>query len=221
MIKFRFNEGYEQKLSMIKRLPKLVAKATFDDGRKAAAQVIANFQDGIKMNNFHLRPLKPGTVKGKRRMQMTRPKVPLYGLGEENKDSYVNALFVAVHQGKTRTTYVIGASSRKHHPPVRIARSGKRKLARSKASKQLPLSKLIRIHEHGAFIRHGKGVIIIPPRPAVRMAWERMLKQRRGKTKAVDMRKALAEAIQKSKTTRLREMSRFTARERKILDRRG
>jgi len=216
-VNFRFTKRYEAKAKAFKRLPKIVDRVLVDNAKQCAASMVFNFQEGIRLNSFRLRPLQSGTVDRKEALEMERPRSPLYGLGLDHPDSLINALRVTTIEREGRRTSVrVSPSEHKHHPPVRRGESRRRRARRGE--KTITLAKLLHIHEYGAFIKRGKGIIVLPPRPAVRLAWERTLKQIRARKTGEKLRAALLEAINYSKDERLKNMVRFTSRERKILD---
>lgn len=210
-IKFVFHAPFKRKLAAVKKAPKLAAEAQVASAKKAACQVVFNFQDGLRRNNFHLRPLKAETEARKRKLGMSLPHAPLYGLGLEDRDSYINGLVVRRYRAGSRVRTVITPSRRLHHAPV---------TQRGKRGKRVPLALLLHVHEHGAFIKQGHGIVVLPPRPAVRLAWERTLRKLRERTRGAAMRAALAEYIKTSKEVRFRAMARFNEKERQILDQR-
>jgi len=216
-VKFVLRARWTKKLQALHRAPKLANEAVLTGAQRAAAWTVIAYQEGLRQNSLRLRPLKPSTVKAKRRLGMKRPRSPLYGLGEDNRDSLANGLVVRNWKRGGRTTVTITPSRRAHHARVRRGR----KLRRAWGDRRVPISLLIHVHEFGAFIRRGKGTIIIPPRPAVRTAFERALRKVRGTSRNKQMRAALAELINRSVDTRFRSMARFEQKEREILDRRG
>lgn len=178
MIKMKFSDSYEAKKKRIQRLPILVEGYADNFSQKNANSLIENFQDGLRKNSFKLPPLKPETVRRKTAQGLPKPRVPLYGQGDqEDEKSYINMLRIR----KLKNGYRVYPSWAKHH------------------SGDIELRTLFWIHEKGAVIRQMRGgkivVIRIPPRPAFRKAYLRTLRQIRQRETSKDVRRAITRLI--------------------------
>jgi len=220
-MKVEFSNTYNAKRKRIRNIPKIMATVASSSGKRKAAQVILNFQQGIKTNRFGLRPLKPRTISRKIHFQFTKPKVPLYGLGDLDQNSLINSLGVTVSKMGSKKVFLIGARKGFHHYPVTISKSGERRF--NKNAKRLPLRVLLKVHELGKVIRNGKAIIVIPPRPAIHMAYERTLRQMRAdvREQSPEVKKAITQYIMKSKQDRLNNLQKMSAAERKAIERSG
>jgi hypothetical protein len=144
----------------LKNLPKIVGDKLKSTAKTWAYMVVKEFKDGINKGSFKLEPLKDGTIVRKKAMGYPKPSRPLYGLGEGDR-SYQNCLIV-VQRGKA---FSVEPSKKYHH-------SAKNK------GKKVKLDLLFKVHEYGARIKNafGKGIVVtIPPRPARRLAYEKVL----------------------------------------------
>jgi len=209
MFQFVFTASFARKKKAVHEAAKLAGAVQVANAKRAAASLVREFQEGLRNNDLRLRKLKPATVAAKTRKAMVLPRNPLYGLGDYDPDTLINAFYV--REFKTQVRVV--ASKRKHHPA-----KGHRSHHKGKGQKTIRIDELLFIHEHGATIQRGGRLTVLPPRPAVRLSFERAMRKLSKKTAAREMRKGLAEFIQKSKSARLREMTRFNTREKKILD---
>lgn len=156
---FEFSQSYWAKIKRIQRLPKLFIGVMESKMKKDATNLITEFQDGIRTNSFRLHKLKDGTIERKRQLGMERPKAPLYGKGDSEKDnSYINMLRIR----KLKNGYRVRPSIAKHY-------NGKVKLRT-----------LFYVHEFGTIIKsRGEGMIKIEPRPAFKKAFNRVMRKRR------------------------------------------
>ena len=147
-VRFQYSKTFAAIKSRIRRLPKLVNNVMDASVKRDITNVITEYKAGIKRNNFNLEVLKPRTVRKKQRKGYPKPRNPLYGMGESQKNSLINALAFR----KIKNGYRLYRRRAKHHEA------------------NLPLNVLLAIHEHGAIIKNGfgKGILIrIPPRPVV------------------------------------------------------
>jgi hypothetical protein len=138
--------------------------------------VIEEFQKGIKRNNFGIVPLQPMTIIKKKKQGMPKPTTPLYGRGESEKNSLINALAIR----KIKNGYRLYRRRAKHWKA------------------DLPLNVLLAIHENGAIIENGFGLgilIRIPPRPVVDLAIRRMLKKKKKGDPSFRIRKAINQLL--------------------------
>jgi len=204
--RFVFTNNFKAKLKAVSKAGELCVKAEVANANKAAVMVVQEFQQGIRNNRLGLRKLRPATVSAKRRQKMVLPSTPLYGLGDYHRDTLINSLYVRPYGGgHKKTTVAVMVSKRAHH------HEGK--------GKRIRLDALLWIHEHGAFIKRGGTIIALPPRPALRIAWERAIRKVRAQHRAPKMKAALTELLNHQREARLVEMQRYTVQERRILDR--
>jgi hypothetical protein len=155
--------------------------------KRDATQVIEVFQDGIDRNNFRLKPLKPETIRRKRRLGMRKPQIPLYGKGHQERNSYINMWRIV----KMKRGYRVRPRSAKHW------------------SGRIKLKDLLTVHENGATIDTGRAVIRIPARPAWERAQQRFLKKLASQEPAAEVRAAIREVMRTGRTGRV---SRFIKR---------
>jgi hypothetical protein len=159
MIKVKYGTHYKQQKERLKQLPQFMLDFAFAQVKRDAVDLIKNFHDGIMKNNFRLQALAPATVRAKARQGMPMPKSPLYGKGDAMADrAYSNMMRLR----KLRFGWQVYPSWAKHH------------------TSDLKLRDLLKIHEYGKkFINKGGTITNIPPRPAFRKAYERLLKDRK------------------------------------------
>jgi hypothetical protein len=159
MVKAKFSSKYFAMIKRLQRLPKFVGDMAETVTRKDAEGLVEEYKKGIRDNTFNLEPLKPNTIKAKKRQGYSRPYTPLYGKGNNVKNSLINIFKIK----KIPKGYKVYMSRAKHH----------------KAG--ISLRWLFRIHEEGAIIKNGfgKGIYIrIPPRPTRKKAFDRFLAKR-------------------------------------------
>lgn len=184
MIKAKFSGTYNAKIKRIRRLPKLVKSAADTVAKKEPQKIIEDFQNGIRKNNFRLIPLTEETIKQKKRMLYSKPRTPLYGLGDGGTNTYINMFFIK----KIKNGYRIVPRWARHH------------------NAGIPLRVLFFIHENGAVINNGKTLIRIPPRPAFRLAFNRYLRRKMKGENTKDVKEAIIETIKTGKTTKFRRI---------------
>ena len=156
MVELKFSTNYEAVKSRIRRLPQFIENSADTFTKKDAVGVIEAFQDGIRNGDFNFEGLKDPTITAKRRKGYAQPETPLYGEGDDDKNSYINMFRVR----KIKKGYRVYARWARHH-------SG------------LSLRDLFLIHERGMLIAGANGVVIrIPPRPAFNRAFMRYLEKR-------------------------------------------
>jgi hypothetical protein len=172
---------YYAKINRMKRIPQKINDTMIYYNQYLALRTIKNFHDGIKKMSFGLERLKDNTIKRKMREGMAIPDAPLYGKGDEKKDnSYVNMLRLKKIDIQGRNGYKVFPSVKKHW----------------KAN--LPLNVLLRVHELGTIINnHGK-LIRIPARPALEMAYEKTLTERKKLEPSRMVKKAILDYINKA-----------------------
>lgn len=194
--------------SRLRRLPKLVNDAMDAQTRKDIDAVIREYKNGIRRNNFGLAPLNPVTVQRKTDQGYPRPRTPLYGQGEQKKNSLMNALGVR----KIKNGYRLYFRRAKHH------------------ASNLSLSDLLTIMTNGALIRvtprmraflHFIGIhlkktttiIRIPPRPVVDRAIKRALKKKKAGEPTATVRRAVNVLLKTGDDRELLRLAKYKARE--------
>lgn len=205
MVTLKLSKSFDAIRSRIRRLPKLVDGAMDAQTKKDVIRVIDEYQKGIKRNNFGLTPLSPATIKLKREKGLPKPTTTLYGEGDGEKNSLINALSFR----KIKNGYRLVRRTAKHH------------------ESDLPLNVLLAIHEHGAIIRvtprmraflHYIGIhlskntayIRIPPRPVVDKAIVRALQKKKKEDPAREVRAAINELIRTGQENMFKKLNRDT-----------
>ena len=188
MVKVKFSQNYWAKRKRIQRLPKFMTEIANTNSKKDAIGLIRVFREGIKKNSFRLKTLQPKTVERKRGKGLTRPKTPLYALGEEEENSYINMLRIR----RLKKGYRVAPSRAKHH------------------ESQLKLKDLFVVHEFGTVIRQTRGnneiLIRIPPRPAFFYAFRRYMAQKKKIYIAPEIKKAMAHFVMTGKENLLKKI---------------
>ena len=190
MIALKYSDSYAAKMARIKRLPVYYDKAMHGQRKKDGIELIKIFHDGIKENELYLNALAEKTIKGKLKKGYERPGSPLYGKGDkEHKKSYSNMLRL----GKLRNGWKVFASWGMHW-------SGK-----------IKLRDLLKIHEEGATIKRGEGLIKIPPRPAFWRSYRKLMDkiQTDQKEQSKEVKSAINEYINKGELTRFNKMMKY------------
>lgn len=191
MVKVKFSQNYWAAIKRIQRLPKLQWTKTAIDTitKKDAEGFIEEYKKGIREDSFRLTPLAPSTVRQKISKGQAQPTTPLYGAGESEKNSLINALRIR----KIKKGYRVFVSRAKHH------------------KSNLPLNVLFSIHSNGALIRRvtkkGRPYIIrIPPRPTRKKAFKRYIAKRLRGENVQKVREAMIKYL---KTGTIRDISRL------------
>lgn len=187
-VKFNLSKNFEAVRSRIRRLPRLVNNAFDSSTKKDVENVIKEYKKGIKRNNFNLEPLKAATVMQKRGKGLPKPTTPLYGKGELEDNSLINALAYR----KIKNGYRLYRRRAKHYEA------------------DLPLNVLLAIHEQGALIKNGfgRGILIrIPPRPVVDKAIIRVLQKKKKGEPTSKVRKAINQLINTGKDSLLKKLA--------------
>ena len=207
VVGIKLSKSFDAIRSRIRRLPNLVNDALDSQTRKDAVSVIDEYQKGIRRNNFGLHRLNPVTVKNKKENGLPKPNTPLYGEGDAEKNSLINALGIR----KIKNGYRIYRRTAKHH------------------KSDLPLNALLAIHEHGAIIGvtpkmraflHYIGIhlskntryVRIPPRPVVDKAIIRALQKKKKMDPAREVRAAINQLIRTGQDNMLKKLSRDKGR---------
>lgn len=151
----------------IQRLPKFALDAIENCAKGKAESLTTLFHDGIKENTLGLLPLKDTTIDTKEAMGFEQPDTPLYGLGDDADNSYANMMDVVKDEAGKRWT--VKPRDAKHQIQLPDG---------SVVDSNFMLKDLFKVHEYGCTITNGfgKGIFIrIPPRPAFRYAYEKLM----------------------------------------------
>lgn len=204
-VKAKFSKNYEAVKKRIQRLPKIIGNVAEGRIKKDLNNVIEEYRLGLKRNNFGLQQLNDFTVGKKSEAGYTKPRSPLYGAGESQRNSLYNALAIR----KIKKGWRLYKRRAKHH------------------SADLPLNVLLSIHENGAIIQvtekmrkflHWYGLhlrndtlyIRIPPRPIVDKAIQRMLRKKMRKEQVGKVKKAMIQLIKTGHQSELNKMARYS-----------
>ena len=176
--------------SRIQRLPKLIGTIAESYAKRNAETLVKMFHDGIKENKLGLTKLKPATISAKEKMALERPESPLYGVGDYDlRHSYSNMMRIK----KEKYKYTVYPSGEYEH-----AQRGKKK-----TGGRIRLRDLLIIHEYGRTISNafGKGITVrLPPRPALRYSYTRLMAELRRKDPSKKVQKAMARYVGKALT---------------------
>jgi len=186
MVKAKFSKHFEAVKSRVRRLPKMMIGHLKAHARKDANGVIEEFKDGIANDSLRLERLRPATIESKERHGLGQPTTPLFGLGLEDRRSYVNMLHV---RKVAERMYVVRPKPGYHHGKTEPGDPPK---------KAVKLKDLFDVHEYGALIANafGKGIVVrIPPRPALRFAYKKYIRRRAREDPAVKVRAAIARFV--------------------------
>lgn len=173
-VRFRYSAHGEAKRSRIRRLPEFLGEELRAVLKRDAVGVIRAWQHGIGKNGLGLKRLAESTIAGKIRKGYRKPKTPLYGAGEDEKRSYINALKLR----RLKNGWKVFVSWAKHH------------------ESDLKLSALFIVHEFGATINTGRALIRIPPRPAFSLGFRKYMKSRRRREPTREVKRAITELIE-------------------------
>lgn len=189
--------------SRIRRLPKLMSDYAETSARRDAEALVKDFHDGIMKNRLGLVPLQDATVSRKSAMGFESPDSPLYGLGDEfMQGTYANMM--EVRKDSSAMRYVVAPRDGYHYEV--LDGDGGRRIVRGK----IKLRKLFLIHEYGCTISNGFGrgiVIRIPPRPAFRYAYDRLMNRKRRADPSGDVRKAIGRYVRAGDAAALRKIA--------------
>jgi len=208
MFKMKYSKNFKAIQSRLRRLPKLVNSAFETQIKKDAVAVIEEYKKGMRKNNFGLEKLSPVTIEQKENQGLPRPRAPLYGKGDLEKNSLINALSLR----RIKNGWKIMRRRAKHYKA------------------DLPLNVLLAIHEHGAIIQvtdkmraylHWIGIhlkkdttaIRLPPRPVYDKAVIRALKKKRAGEPARSVKNAINQLIQTGKDSEFRKLLMFKEKE--------
>lgn len=186
----KFSKKYWAVQKRIQRIPKEANGLMKAKTKRDALDLIRFFQDGIRKNAFGLKALNPVTIERKQALGQPFPDIPLMGEGLNEADSYINMLKVY----ELKNGYQVKPRPTKHH-------SGK-----------ITLKHLFMIHEYGCIIKvtekmraylHVIGIhfkanktfVRIPPRPAFKKAYDKLVRGKARKENVARVRKALRQFI--------------------------
>ncbi len=207
-IKVKFSTHFKAVQSRLRRLPKIVEETLDTFAKRDCARVIKEYQKGIKQDLFPTERLHEKTIEIKAGKGYQQPDTPLYGKGEDEKNSLYNALAIR----KIKNGYRLYVRWAKHH------------------ESDLTLRDLLNIHQRGALIqvtdkmraflhwlgihlRKDTAIIRIPPRPVKDMAVLKVLEKRRREEPAQKIRQAMAEYIKTGRDNLFRKYREFNERE--------
>ncbi len=189
-MKLRYSKKITAIQERVRKLPRILNRKLQVNAYKNAVLFIRLFQDGIKNDNFGFKRLHPASITNKKQAGYAKPHVPLYGAGLAEKDSLINVFAIK----KLMNGYQVYPRWAKHH------------------ESKLQLRQLLEIHENGALIRvtekmrsflHYIGIhlkrdtkiIRIPPRPARRKAYEKLLMKIKKDDPVKEIKKAIKKLI--------------------------
>lgn len=207
-VKAKFSKNFQAVQSRLRRLPKLVGDTLDTFAKRDCVRVIVEYQKGIQRDLFPIDRLHDQTVRIKSEKGYQQPATPLYGAGEEEKDSLYNALAIR----KIKNGYRLYVRWAKHH------------------ESDLQLRDLLNIHQRGALIMvtdkmraylHWIGIhlradtflIRIPPRPVLDMAIIKALEMRRREDPAKQIKQAMSEYIKTGRDNLFKKYREFNERE--------
>ena len=182
----------------IKNLPTIALHAVNTIYKKDAVGFIVEFEKGLNSRSFGLTPLKPKTIEKKKKLGLKKPKTELIGRGKDDIDSYIN-LF-RIRKAKNGNGWIVTPREDSHYSGVEF-------------------KKMFFIHEYGATIEYtnekGNQVLIrIPPRPAMRKAFNRYLRRYGKKDTIKQVKKAIAQIIKDGKSaaiTKIQSQDKYNA----------
>lgn len=174
----------------VAKLPKVLEMKMDAMRKRDAYGFVRIFQEGIRDDSFGLNPLSEPTIQQKADKGYERPSTPLYGAGDSEANSLINVFQVR----KIKNGWRVSPRKAKHH------------------ESDLPLDALLSIHENGCIILvtdkmraflHYIGIhlradtyaIRIPPRPAKRMAYERLLQEIAKRDPVKEIKRAVRDLI--------------------------
>jgi hypothetical protein len=187
----------------IQRLPKMATDLIKTSAKRDAELLVKEFHDGIKKDKFGLLPLKDRTISRKEALGLSQPETPLYGLGDDFvQGTYCNMMEVIEEPAKRM--YLVKPRDGYHYS-----------LKKDKdgfviGKDKIKLADLFIVHEYGCTINNGfgRGIFIrIPPRPALRLAFDSVLKSKARKEPADEVRKAIREYIKTGNESAMRKIA--------------
>ena len=191
-VKVEFSKNYKAIQSRLRRLPRLVDETLDTFAKRDCSRVIKEYQKGIKRDLFPIERLHDQTIRIKSEEGYKQPDTPLYGSGEDEKDSLYNALAIR----KIKKGYRLYVRWAKHY----------------KAN--LQLRDLLNIHQRGALIMvTDTRIIRIPPRPVLDMAIIKALEMRKKEDPAKQIKRAMSEYIKTGRDNLFKKYREFNERE--------
>lgn len=198
-IKATFSDKYKAKRARIRRLPTLANGSVSGLTKRDLIGINKDFHDGIKFDTFRLERLVEITIGQKMRKGYSNPTTPLYGAGDsESPVSYANMMRITK---KSNKSWVLEPSTEMHH-------SGK-----------ITLDFLFKIHEHGCTVQQTTSsgetiMILIPPRPALLLAYRRYLirKRKDKKERSKEVKQAITAYINDANQSKLKAMKKWESK---------
>lgn len=202
MVTIQFSDKYKNQMRRIQKLPEIATTLFRSYTKKDATEFIRLFQRGLKTNSLANHQLKTKTIEIKQSMNLTRPDMPLYGKGEDEKNSLYNGHFIK----KLKNGYSVKIRKAKHHEKTNM----------SKTPANISIEKLMILHERGftTIVKSDKkqywflgltfglwkrigSVIRVPARPARRKAYNQLLQNRLKdkRERGVHVRRAIRDFI--------------------------
>lgn len=200
MVQAKFSNSFKAKQQRIKRLPKIMDDIISGVSKKDSVGIIDEYKNGIRTQSLGLERLKPDTIKQKERKGRSRPSIPLYSWGDDEKNSLINCLRIQ----KLKNGWKILARNAYHH--------------RKDNKNPITLKFLHKIHEFGAIIskrRNKKGKPIrILPRPALTRAYRFYMSKLRKNKKETSrvVKSAINDYIQKSNIAEINNLIAYNKR---------
>ena len=180
MVRAQFSQSYEAVRSRIRRLPELYQESLEALQKRDADRLVELFRDGILQGQLRLTPLSPVTVTEKTRKGYSYPTRPLVGKGASDLNSYANMMVVTEERRGRGKRWIVTPKDEDHHEA------------------DLSLEALFRIHEFGATIHSASGPPIrIPPRPAFRYAFRRLMRERARRDDSQAVQEAIARYVRR------------------------
>jgi len=187
----RFNNSYRAKKRRIQELPTMMNNIMYGLRKKDAALLISYFHSGIKNEKFSLLRLHPFTVERKEGFGYKLPETPLYGKGDDAKlKAYVNMLRMRkIHNGWK----VFGSLGRHHKSNLTL----RHLLNIHEAGITIKVTAKMRkfLHRAGLHLKADTTVIRIPPRPAFKMACDKIERTIKNRNDAAKIKKEIATYI--------------------------
>jgi hypothetical protein len=178
-----YSQNYEAVRSRVRRLPQMYEDMVVAIQKSDANRLVSLFHLGIIDRKLRLEKLKPRTIAVKSRRGFPEPTHPLYAAGDLMDDSYANMMEVSEEKvGQSGKRWTVRPRDAKHHEA------------------DLPLRALFIVHEYGTTITNGfgRGIFIrIPPRPAFRYAFRRLMNERKARDDSSLVRAAIARFIRR------------------------
>ena len=209
-IKVKFSNEFRAKQRRIAGMPKLIESILFGIYKRDSAGIIKEYQDGIRTDSLGLERLKPDTIKWKERKGLSKPSIPLYAWGDDQKMSLINCLRIR----KLKNGWKIMPSKGMHHNKA--------------GGKPIALDFLHKIHEYGALIpgkkkqtsalKRALGIkfepIRILPRPALNRAYRVHLKKLKDHWQETsrNVKKAIADFIEKANMAEINNLIAYNKR---------